>query len=39
MVRGGDKYLTKRKVKHVGFLIEFGFQLRKFMLEAFRENA
>jgi hypothetical protein len=29
-VRGGDRYLTRRKAKQYGFLIEFGFQLRRF---------
>jgi hypothetical protein len=38
-MKGRDKYLTRKKVKQVGFLIEFGFQLKMFMLEAFKENA
>jgi hypothetical protein len=29
-VRGGDKYLTRRKTKQYGFFIEFGFQLKRF---------
>jgi hypothetical protein len=38
-VRGRDKYLTRRKAKHLGFFIEFGFQVGRFMLKAFRKNA
>jgi hypothetical protein len=38
-VRGGDKYLTRRKAKHLGFLLEFGFQLGRFVLKAFKKNA
>jgi hypothetical protein len=38
-MKGKDKYLTRRKAKQAGFLIEFGFQLKMFMLEAFKENA
>jgi hypothetical protein len=37
-VKGGDKYLTRRKAKHLGFFTKFGFQLRRFVLEAFRKN-
>ncbi len=31
-MKGGDKYLTRRKVKHIGFLTEFVFQLGRFVL-------
>jgi hypothetical protein len=38
-MKGRDKYLMRRKAKQVGFFTEFGFQLRMFMLQAFKENA
>ncbi len=38
-MKGGDKYLMRRKAKHSGFLTEFGFQVRRFVLEAFKKNA
>jgi hypothetical protein len=38
-MRGGDKTLMRRKAKYLGFLTEFGFQLRRFVLKAFRKNA
>jgi hypothetical protein len=36
---GGNKYLTNKKMKHVGFLNEFGFQLGRFVLKSFKKNA
>ncbi len=29
-MKGRNKYLTKRKSKHFGFLTKFGFQLKRF---------
>ncbi len=36
-MRGRDKYLTRRKAKHLGFLTESGFQVGRFMLKVFKK--
>jgi hypothetical protein len=39
LVRGRNKYLMRRKAKHLGFLTEFEFQWGRFMLKAYMKNA